>query len=280
MLVANVSLRGASRVLATVRGVLGMPQLPVPDWTTGRLWLLRLGHAVLTARLEQAEDWAWLIDHSVQIGPDKCLVILGIRLRDLPPPGQCLRHEDLRLVALTLADRWTRADVDAALETATARTGVPPRVIVDDHGVDLAGGVDLFRQRHPQTAEVYDAKHKAACLLKRRLASDPRWQAFQAMVGQTRCAVQQTELAFLTPPAPRPKARFMNLGRLLAWATRVLAILRSSSSSSSSSRASTLRSSSRSNCGRAWRPSPCRVAGAFRTSRYRSTTRARSTSPP
>jgi hypothetical protein len=229
VLVANVSLRGASRVLATVRGVLGMPQLPVPDWTTGRLWLLRLGHAVLTARLEQAEDWAWLIDHSVQIGPDKCLVILGIRLRDLPPPGQCLRHEDLRLVALTLADRWTRADVDAALETATARTGVPPRVIVDDHGVDL------FRQRHPQTAEVYDAKHKAACLLKRRLASDPRWRAFQAMVGQTRCAVQQTELAFLTPPAPRPKARFMNLGRLLAWATRVLAILRSSSSSSSSS---------------------------------------------
>src|ERR671922_213952 len=91
------------------------------------------------------------------------------------------------------------------------RTGAP-RVIVNDHGVDLSGGVALFQQRHGQTVEIYDAKHKAACLLKSRLEKDPRWQEFQTRVGQTRCAVQQTELAFLAPPSPKPKARFMNLG--------------------------------------------------------------------
>jgi hypothetical protein len=92
--------------------------------------------------------------------------------------------------------------------------------------VDLHGGVVLFQQRHPTTAEIYDIKHKAACLLKHRLEKNPRWQAFATLLGQSRCAVQQTPLAFLTPPAPKPKARFMNLGRQLAWGRRVLAILR------------------------------------------------------
>jgi hypothetical protein len=225
VLVAGVSLRGASRVLATVGQAWGL-DLPVPHWTTGRLWLLRLGHATLAAGKARADDWAWLIDHSVQIGQDKCLVILGIRLSALPERGQSLRHEDMDLIELMPAKSWTRIEVDQALEKAVERTGSVPRVIVDDHGVDVNGGVKLFQQRHKQTVAIYDAKHKAACLMKGRLEKNPRWRAFQTRLGQTRCAVQQTELAFLTPPAPKPKARFMNLERQLAWGKRVLAILR------------------------------------------------------
>jgi hypothetical protein len=222
---AGVSLRGASRVMAVIGEALGLA-LPVPHWTTGRLWLLRLGHAMRTVTLEKADDWAWLADHSVQIGQEKCLVIVGIRLCDLPERGRSLQHKDLQLIELMPAKSWTRADVDRALERAVERTGVAPRVIVNDHGADLTGGVALFRQRHPDTVEIYDAKHKAACLLKHRLEKNPRWQEFQTRVGQTRCAVQQTELAFLAPPTPKPKARFMNLGPQLSWAQHTLAILR------------------------------------------------------
>ncbi|MGA2440042.1 MAG: hypothetical protein ABSH08_03720, partial [Tepidisphaeraceae bacterium] len=110
VLVAGVSLRGASRVLATISEAWGLAWA-APCWTTGRLWLLRLGHARLTAELTAADDWAWLIDHSVQIGQEKCLVILGIRLIDLPPRGRSLRHEDLELIALMPARSWTRAQV-------------------------------------------------------------------------------------------------------------------------------------------------------------------------
>ena len=242
VLVAGVSLRAAPRVLETVGRALGL-DWPVPHWTTGRLWLLRLGHATLAAGKARADDWAWLIDHSVQIGQDKCLVILGIRLSELPGRGQSLRHEDMELIELMPARSWTRREVDQALENAARRTGSVPRVIVDDHGVDGNGGVQLFQQRHPRTVAIYDAKHKAACLMKSRLQRHPRWQAFQTRLGQTRCAVQQTELAFLTPPAPKPKARFMNLERQLAWGKRVLAILRApaklhSSSSAASASAS------------------------------------------
>lgn len=221
---AGVSLRGVPRVLAVIADALGL-SLGTPHWTSVRLWLMRLGHAELTMPLRQADDWAWLTDHSVQIGNTKCLAILGIRLRDLPKPGQCLEHRDLHLIALAPSASWTKEDVDRVFEEATERTGVP-RVIVNDHGGDLHGGTQLFQERHPHTAEIYDAKHKAACLLKQRLEKEPRWQKFQGQVGSTRCAVQQTELAFLTPPAPKLKARYMNLQAQLTWAEGVLTILR------------------------------------------------------
>ena len=110
------------------------------------------------------------------------------------------------------------------LENAVAQTGVP-RAILDDHGADLHGGVEIFREAHPETSEFYDIKHKAACLLKARLEKDPRWKAYASQLGQTKFAVQQTELACLTPPSQRSKARFMNVDGLVDWGTKTLALV-------------------------------------------------------
>jgi hypothetical protein len=219
LILSGISLRGASRALQILNE---RSMAAPPHWTTGRLWLLRLGHAELTRPKQRANDWAWLVDHSVQIGTQKCLQIVGLRLRDLPPPGRSLRLRDLELIALRPKSSWTRADVDEELERASRRTGAP-RVIVDDHAPELTGGVGFFRERHPGTVEVYDVKHKAACLLKRRLESDPRWGHFQQEVGRARWGLQQTELACLIPPGPKLKARYMNLGPLVRWAERCLA---------------------------------------------------------
>jgi hypothetical protein len=220
----GVSLRAASRVLDLIARTSGL-HFSAPDWTTGRMWLLRFGLAQLSAPKDRADDWVWLIDHSVQIGKEKVLAIVGLRSVDLPMPERPLRPDDLVLIDLVPMETSTREDVAACLEAAAARTMMVPRAIVDDHGVDLNGGVEIFRRGHPETVEIYDAKHKAACLLKARLEKDPRWVAFGTKVGQTRCAVQQTELGPLVPPGPKPKARFMNLAGQLDWADKVLAIL-------------------------------------------------------
>jgi hypothetical protein len=210
-------------VLEFVARFFGLP-FSAPDWTTGRMWLLRFGLAQLDAPKDHANNWVWLIDHSVQIGKEKVLVILGTRSVDLPMPERSLCAEDLVLIDLVPMETSTRQDVARRLEDAAARTGVP-RAIVDDHGVDLNGGVQIFQQSHPDTVEIYDVKHKAACLLKARLEKNPRWTTFCTKVGQTRCAIQQTELGALTPPGPKPKARFMNLGGQLNWADKVLGLL-------------------------------------------------------
>jgi hypothetical protein len=118
----------------------------------------------------------------------------------------------------------TKQTVAACLEETVDRTGAP-RVILDDHGADLHGGVEIFRAAHPGTVEVYDITHKAACLLKARLEGDERWKSFGTTLGQTKFQMQQTELAGLVPPSQRSKARFMNVGKLVDWGTKTLALL-------------------------------------------------------
>jgi len=223
VLKAAISLRGTARVLAVVRNFCGLA-LAVPDWTTGRSWLLRVGYYKLMRAKEVADDWVWFIDHSCQIGTAKCLVILGLRLRDLPPPGECLCLEHLEPLEVLPVQSSTQHEVAAQLTAVAARTG-PPRAIVRDDGSDLRGGVDLFRARHPQTADLDDIKHKTACLLRQVLERDAQWAEFNRRAGATKCQVQQTELAFLAPPSQRLKARYMNLGELVRWGAATLALV-------------------------------------------------------
>ena len=217
----GASLRCAAAVLGSIGAACGRDDL-TPDRSTGRLWLLRLGLAALLRPKVIADDWAWLIDHSIQIGPCKCLVILGIRLSELPE-GRALDHRDLEPIALVPMIGSTKQAVAACLEAA-AQPGAP-RVILDDHGADLHGGVEIFRAAHPGTAEVYDITHKAACLLKARLEGDERWKSFGTDSGQAKVQMQQTEMAGLVPPSQRSKARFMNVGKLVDWGAATLALL-------------------------------------------------------
>lgn len=215
------SLRCAAKILDVFGPLAGCDT--TPHWSTGRLWLLRIGLAALWLPKVIADDWVWMIDHSIQIGTTKCLMILGIRLSELPV-GRPLSHEDMEPITLEPMNSSNKDAVAACLKAAVARTGVP-RVIVHDHGADLHGGVEIFRRDYPQVCEVYDVKHKAACLLKSRLEGDARWKEFASLLGQTKFRIQQTELAFLVPPSQRSKARFMNIDVLVEWARAALTVV-------------------------------------------------------
>lgn len=223
VLSAATSLRGASRILAIWGTVLALPEA-APSWYTGRLWLLRVGYYKLTRPKAHAPDWVWIIDHTVQMGVQKCLVILGLRLSTLPPPGTCLRHEHVEPIALYPVQHSNGEVVYQQLTEAIARTGVP-REILSDGGSDLQAGVAQFRQAHAQTCAIYDIKHKTALVLKHELAEEVTWQAFTQQAAQTKQRVQQTPLAFLAPPIQRRKARYMNVDILIRWGTNLLGYL-------------------------------------------------------
>jgi hypothetical protein len=223
VLSAAVSLRGASRVVELVGAVLELPEA-TPAWYTGRLWLVRVGYYKLTRPKEQAADWVWIVDHTMQLGVQKCLVILGVRLSALPPPGTCLRHEHVEPIALYAVQTSTGEVVYQQLTAALAHTGVP-REILSDGGSDLQMGIAQFQQAHPETRAIYDIKHGTALVLKHELAEDARWKAFTEQAAQTKQRVQQTALAFLAPPTQRRKARYMNVDILIRWGIKVLAYL-------------------------------------------------------
>lgn len=221
---ANVSLQAVARVMQILHSVFE-ETIETPHWTTGRWWLLRLGYYVLRRPKARADDWVWMIDHSTQIGQERCLLILGVRLNALPPPGECLRLKDMEVIDLIPVENSDKQIVYRQLCAAAKKTGVP-RAILHDNGGDLAGGMALFRKKHRSTADIYDITHKAACLLKARLEKNPTWNAFCTQMGRTKFQTQQTELAFLIPPSPRSKGRFMNLGEFIRWAKETLAVVK------------------------------------------------------
>ena len=222
----KLSIRSIPRVFALVLEFLtGGPSHALMSWTTVRCWLMRLGLYALRRPLKRADDWAYLIDHTVQIGIMKCFAVVGVRLSEWP--DRCLGHGDVCLIALVPMEHSTAATVQRALEEAEQRTGTP-RLIVSDQGGDVQGGIDRYCMDHPRTVATCDVAHKGANRLRHVLEADERWSKFVAQLGQTKAKLQQTPLACCMGPRLRPKARFMNLAAPLRWARWCLRLLNGS----------------------------------------------------
>ena len=46
-----------------------------PSINSGKLWMLKLGYYNLTKKQTIADDWIYIIDHSIQMGKEKLLLI-------------------------------------------------------------------------------------------------------------------------------------------------------------------------------------------------------------
>jgi hypothetical protein len=223
VLEAGTSLRGAAAAMALfVRQRLA--SFAVPSFTTIRSWLLRVGYYALTRPLDRQTPWLWLVDHTIQIGTQKILVILGCPLDQVPFGQRALQLSDLQLVALVPMEKSTAALVEAELEQAVQRTG-RPRLIVSDQGSDLRKGIADFQSWYPRTAYVPDVAHYGATLLEHAWDGAPRWQQFIKELQNTSAKLRQTKSAYLLAPRMRPKARFMNVHVQLRFARRVLKLL-------------------------------------------------------
>jgi hypothetical protein len=218
---------GSQRCAAASLSILGeiCPDgLPAPCPNAGRLWMLRVGLYALHAPKEQARDWVWIMDHTMQLGQFKCLVIVGIRLSEWNPKRGPLEHRHVQLLNLTPMEQATGEAVHAQLLETISVTGVP-RAIVSDQGTDLKRAMQMLHTTHAGVAHVHDIKHKTALLLKSELQTDSRWKAFVRESNRTRQAVTQTSLAFLNPPTLKSKARYMNLDTLVEWGHKALHFL-------------------------------------------------------
>jgi hypothetical protein len=196
-----------------------------PSYASIRLWLLRVGLYKLVRPLEPADDWIWIVDHTMQCGDRKCLIILGVRCSVwAQADDRRLRRQDVETIALEPVGASTGEIVAEQFRQAAQRCGVP-RAIVSDDGRDLHRGLAVYGAEHPGTCWIYDIKHQTAALLKRALQRDPEWTALAQQATRTKQQVFLTPLAFLAPPQQRGKARYMNVDTLVAWGRKVLVFL-------------------------------------------------------
>jgi hypothetical protein len=217
-LVQHVGLRATEKVTQLFFKFFDIPQ-KVPEWTSIRNWMQRIGIAKTeepVEAVEPADDWIWMADHSNQIGPEKAFVVLGIRSSDLPEPGHAIEHQHVRPLLVEPGISWKKEDVTSAYQQIAKKYGTP-RAILSDGAAELREGALPLKNQSENMIVLRDYKHFAANVMKSLIGNTESFKEFSSQVGRTRSAVQQTELAHFTPPASKSKSRFMNLASMLNW---------------------------------------------------------------
>lgn len=194
----------------------------IPSHKTVGRWLTQIGLYKLNRPKEKADDWALIIDNSVQIGTQKCLVVLGIKLSEFQ--GKALCFEDMEMLVMELHNQSDAKTVCKALEKAQDKVGKVVTACADD-GPDLRKGIAIFCKKH-QAGRVFDVVHKIGTFLKKLLENDPEWQAFASAAAEAKKKMQQTQAAHLAPPNQRTKSRFLNIEILVHWGIDVSIALR------------------------------------------------------
>jgi len=225
----EIGFRPTATALSIVWNWLGI-KADIPSFDVIRVWACRVGVAQLQFPIE-GDDWVWLVDHSNQIGQEKVLQIIGIRVRDFPPLGETLPLRKMQVLATIPGTSWTRDDVRREYKTLAKRIG-PPKYLLTDGAVELRESADVLEIKGKKPIVLRDMKHYAANVFEHLIGKDERFQEYISKLGRTRSSVQQTELSHFTPPTQKLKARFMNLGPTLRWGNMISYHLRNHRSKS------------------------------------------------
>lgn len=245
-LVGAISFHASSRVIEIL-----LPELSafdkVPSNNTIQSWVLRMGLYQLSRAKEIADDWVIILDHTCQLGNQKSLVVLGIRLSHWAELKRPLVFQDLSVLMIRVVGSSTGLLVHKQLLEVQTQIGTIA-AILSDQGSDLTSGSKLFvaAQGEPAPQEnvpqLFDANglaisgrtkplvlkdfsHASSHLLKARLEVDPKWREFLSHCGTTQPKVKQTIWGALAPPTQKVKGRYMNIGEMVRWGAKMLRLL-------------------------------------------------------
>ena len=219
-LAKRVGFRGAASAMQIMFASLDL-KMQAPSHDAIEQWTLRFGVGLLKDTFMPGQRVMWMADHSSQVGKERLLLIIGVALDDLPPPGESLTFEKMKVLAVVPGVSWKKEDVEREYLKLALQIGAPAYLLCDG-AVELREPAEKLELDGQKTIVLGDLKHRAANVLEKELSRNGRFQAFTNEVSLTRNRIQQTELDQFTPPTLRSKSRFMNIGTLLTWATMVL----------------------------------------------------------
>jgi hypothetical protein len=123
----------------------------VPTSNTIQSWVLRMGLYQLSRPVERGDDWVIILDHTCQLGPCKCLIVLGIRQSHWARLNRPLIIQDLSVLMIRVVTSSTGLLVQQQLLEVQVRIGTIA-AIVSDQGADLVCGSKLFAYQQAEEA--------------------------------------------------------------------------------------------------------------------------------
>ena len=102
---AVVSYRSIPRILNLLNTETALGLGWVPHFTSVINWTLRLGLGLLKQVKPVSTPWLAIIDHSIDIGTKKALVVLRVSVAALSQRGTAIQLEDCECIGLKVCDR-------------------------------------------------------------------------------------------------------------------------------------------------------------------------------
>lgn len=222
---AVVSFRSVTRILKLFDETRPHPLGWIPHFTSTINWTLRLGLGLLKQVRPLARPWVAIIDHSIDIGTKKALVVLRVTLDAVSTKKRAICLEDCECVGLSIAEKVNGASIARELKTVFDRAGTPVAVLKDCDRT-LHKGVRLWSEGQAKAVPTLeDVGHVMASALKAQFEDTTQFKEFTSLANNGAKNLRQTNLAFLTPPKLRSKGRFQSIGKLADWGKKILAIL-------------------------------------------------------
>lgn len=194
----------------------------IPCYTTIQMWLLRFGLFRLKHSKEKRDDWVYILDHTIESGPNKCLVILGVHGYKFKKNIRPLKHKDVSVLSIEIGKNTSAKAIETSLRTLSEKTGRPVQIISDGCSSINKAIRDFNNNENTCSTHTYDATHKAAIILKHILDKNQKWNEFINKIALTKRCLVQTELSYLTPQRPRDKSRWLNLDIFMEWSWVIL----------------------------------------------------------
>jgi hypothetical protein len=161
------------------------------------------------------------VDTSIQMGAQKCVVILGIKCTDIRKDF-CPSFEEAEILVIKPLYNCPGEMINQLLEEAMNVTKEPPKAIISDQGSENIKGVGIFTKKHPETAHVFDVSHKINICLKEELSQDSVWLSFKTAVVDSLQSLKLSLISYLVPPRQRNKDRMHSAFYLIDWGIRLL----------------------------------------------------------
>jgi len=227
-LVGRIGFRAISRVLSVLGSSLGFQKTPCAQTISN--YIFRLSIAKTQAVFEKTgtisknftNESIWMLDLSIGLGAGKILSILSLDFKHHQQMNHAPTLQNVDCIAVSVAACWTGEAIAAFLKKVIGSVGGAPIAFLKDGGTDLAKALDLLNSEGIACQAIADISHVIANLFKHTYGEHPLFSTFISACGKVSKNLKQTVLACLAPPKVSTKARFMNLHRLVEWASLLL----------------------------------------------------------
>lgn len=213
---ANGSLRCAAKTAGYYAKIMGW-EYEAPTHVTVSNWTRRLGLYVLDYTGSLVGDYVGFIDESIQIGREKLLLFLAVKIDNLSSLYRPLTMKDVVVLGAEVRNSWKAPEVAEFIKRRQAHHAeLTLRYMVSDQGTNLLGATEILG-----IDAVNDCSHVLMNALKKELADDESLREVTKFMGEYRRKNILSERTHLCPPTLRDKDRFLKIFIILDWVKRI-----------------------------------------------------------